>query len=78
MEFAPEIGYEAVNLGFRCAMPVDNSHKTLINLLPPVEPKFRAPAPGPLRLGFLAGKFTTSDDFDYFGSDEITALFDGA
>jgi prevent-host-death family protein len=35
-------------------------------------------ASGPRRLGFLAGAFTTPEDFDRMGEDEIAALFGDA
>jgi prevent-host-death family protein len=31
----------------------------------------------PKRLGFLAGKFTTPDDFDTMGQEQIIALLEG-
>lgn len=29
------------------------------------------------RMGFMAGEFTTPDDFDRMGEDEIAEMFDG-
>lgn len=44
----------------------------------PVAKLTRVDAPtAPTRLGFLAGQATIPDDFDDFGSDDISDLFEG-